>query len=44
MIQLRQQQPRLWTVALGEEVEDLWEPWMREVDRLLDDEALVDRV
>ena len=44
MIRLRHQQPRLWTVALGEEVEDLWEPWMREVDRLLDDEALVDRV
>jgi len=44
MIQLRQQQPRLWTVAWAEEVKDLWEPWMRAVDRLLDDEALVDRV
>jgi IS5 family transposase len=44
MIKLRHQQPRLWTVALREEIEDLWEPWMREVDRLLDDEALVDRV
>ena len=44
MIKLRHQQPRLWTVALREEVEDLWEPWMREVDRVLDDEALVDRV
>jgi len=44
MIKLRHQQPRLWTVALREEVEDLWEPWIREVDRLLEDEALVDSV
>lgn len=44
MIKLRHQQARLWTVALREEVEDLWEPWMRAVDRVLDDEALVGRV
>lgn len=44
MIRLRHQQPRLWTVALREQVEDLWEPWMREADRLLDDEALLDSV
>lgn len=44
MIRLRHQQPRLWTVALAEEVKDLWEPWMRAVDRLLEDEALVDSV
>lgn len=44
MIRLRPQQPSLWAGVLGEEVEDLWEPWMREADRVLEDEALVERV
>ena len=44
MIKLRHEQPGLWAGVLKEEIEDLWEPWMREVDRLLEDEALVERV
>ena len=44
MIKLRHQQPSLWTGIFKEEIDDLWEPWMREVDRLLEDEALVERV
>jgi transposase, IS5 family len=30
--------------GLAEEVDDLWEPWMRTADRLLDDEQLIERV
>jgi hypothetical protein len=37
MIQLRYQQPSLWGGFWAEEVADLWEPWMREADRLLAD-------
>jgi hypothetical protein len=44
MITLRHQQPSLWTGILAEEIEDLWEPWMRQADRLLEDEALLDHV
>ena len=44
MIKLRHEQPRLWHSGLAKDIEDLWEPWMREVDRLLEDEALVERV
>ncbi len=44
MIKLRHEQPSLWAGILKEAIEDLWEPWMREVDRLLEDEALVERV
>jgi hypothetical protein len=44
MIQLRHQQPSLWTVSLAEQIEDLWEPWMRAVDSVLEDEALLDAV
>jgi IS5 family transposase len=44
MIQLRYQQPSLWGGFWAEEVAELWEPWMREADRLLDDEALLDRI
>jgi IS5 family transposase len=29
---------------LAEDIEDLWEPWMRVVDKLLEDEALLDSV
>jgi hypothetical protein len=44
MIKLRHQQPSLWTKGLAEDMEDLWEPWMRVVDQLLEDEALLDSV
>src|SRR5580700_12199199 len=44
MIKLRHQQPSLWHRGLAEDVEGLWEPWMRLVDELLEDEQLVDTV
>jgi hypothetical protein len=44
MIQLRHQQPSLWGGFWAGEVADLWEPWMRKADRLLDDEALLEAV
>ena len=44
MIRTRHYQPSLWTGVLAEEVDDLWEPWMRRADRLLDDEQLIERV
>ncbi len=44
VIKLRHEQPSLWHSGLAKDIEDLWEPWMREVDRLLEDETLVERV
>ena len=44
MIKLRHQQPSLWTKGLAEDIEDLWEPWMRVMDKRLEDEALLDSV
>ena len=44
MIKLRHQQPSLWHKGLAKDIEDLWEPWMREVDQLLEDVALVEEV
>lgn len=44
MIQLRREQPTLWHQGLMKDIEDLWEPWMKEVDRLLDDAALLESV
>src|SRR5713226_3237321 len=44
MIQLRHQQPTVWEGLFAEEVAELWEPWMRVVDELLEDEELVDAV
>jgi len=44
MIKLRHQQPSLWHRGLVEDIEGLWEPWMRLVDELLEDEQLVDTV
>src|SRR6266853_1906872 len=35
MTKLRHQQPSLWHQGLTKDIEDLWEPWMRLVDRLL---------
>src|ERR1700674_2737233 len=44
MIKLRHQQPSLWHRGLVEDIEGLWEPWMRLVDELLEDEQLLDTV
>ena len=44
MIQLRHRQPSLWHNGLAKDIEDLWEPWMKEVDQLLEDAALVECV
>jgi len=33
VIQLRHQQPSLGHKGLAKDIEDLWEPWMREVDQ-----------
>ena len=44
MIQMRHQQPSLWETFFAEEVADLWEPWMRVVDELLEDDELLDAV
>ena len=44
MIKLRHQQPSLWHKGLARDIEDLWEPWMREVDQLLEDATLVEEV
>jgi transposase, IS5 family len=44
MIRMRHQQPNLWETFFGEEVADLWEPWMRSVDELLEDDAILDAV
>src|SRR5229473_6538948 len=44
MTKLRHQQPSLWHAGLTKDIEDLWEPWMRLVDRLLEDEHLLDTI
>ena len=44
MIKLRHQQPSLWHKGLIKDIEDLWEPWMREVDQLLEEVALAEEV
>src|SRR3954447_26053745 len=44
MIKLRHQQPSLCHRGLAEDIEGLWEPWMRLVDELLEDEELLDTV
>ena len=44
MIKLRHQQPRLWEGLFAEEVAELWEPWMRAVDELLEDADLLEAV
>jgi IS5 family transposase len=44
MIRLRHQQPSLWHQGLAKDIEGLWEPWMRLVDGLLEDEQLLDTV
>jgi len=44
VIQLRHRQPSLWHSGLAKDIGDLWEPWMKEVDQLLEDAALVESV
>lgn len=44
MIRLRHQQPSLWETFFAQEVDQLWEPWMRVVDELLEDDELLDTV
>ena len=44
MIKLRHQQPSLWHRGLAQDIEGLWEPWMLLVDKLLEDEQLLDAV
>ncbi len=44
MIQLQHGQPTLWHQGLAKDIEDLWEPWMKEVDHLLEDAVLVESV
>lgn len=44
MIKMRHQQPTVWEGLFAEEVAELWEPWMRIVDELLEDEGLLDAV
>jgi hypothetical protein len=44
VIKLRHQQRTVWEGLFAEEVAELWEPWMRVVDELLDDEELIDAV
>jgi hypothetical protein len=44
MIKLRHQQPALWHSGLAEDIEDLWEPWMRLVDGVLEDEPQLDTI
>jgi transposase, IS5 family len=44
VIKLRHQQATVWEGLFAEEVAELWEPWMRVVDELLEDEKLLDTV
>jgi IS5 family transposase len=44
MTRRKQGQRVLWEGMIDEDVRALWEPWMIQADRLLEDEDLVDRV
>src|SRR5688572_27216729 len=44
MTRRKQPQQTLWEGIVAEDVKSLWEPWMIEADKLLDDEELIDRV
>src|SRR3989441_11350223 len=44
VIHLRHERPSLWHAGWAKDIEDLWEPWMREADRLLEDAALGESV
>jgi IS5 family transposase len=44
MTRRKQGQQTLWEGVVNEDVRALWEPWMVEADKLLEDEELVDLV
>jgi IS5 family transposase len=44
MTRRKQGQRVLWDGMIDEDVRSLWEPWMLQADRLLDDEELIERV
>jgi IS5 family transposase len=44
MTRRKQAQQTLWEGVVAEDVRSLWEPWMVEADRLLNDEEFIDRV
>jgi IS5 family transposase len=44
MTRRQQGQRMLWAGVVDEDVRALWEPWMVEADRLLEDEELIDLV
>src|SRR3954452_17897684 len=44
MTRRKQPQQTLWEGIVAEDVKSLWEPWMVEANKLLDDEELIDRV
>jgi IS5 family transposase len=44
MTRRKQPQKSLWEGIVAEDVKALWEPWMVEVDKLLDDEELIDQI
>jgi IS5 family transposase len=44
MTRRKQTQQTLWEGVVAEDVRSLWEPWMVEADRLLNDDDLIDRV
>jgi transposase, IS5 family len=44
MTRRKQSQRRLWEGVVDEDVRALWEPWMVEADKLLQDEELIDVV
>ena len=44
MVELRYNQRKLGEVFFAREAETLWEPWMREVDQILEDEELLEMV
>ena len=43
MTRRKQGQRVLWEGMIDEDVRALWEPWMVQADRLLDDGELIDR-
>jgi len=44
MTRRKQEQRVLWEGMIEEDVRALWEPWMQQADRLLEDDELIDRV
>ncbi len=44
MTRRKQGQRTLWEGVVDEDVRALWEPWMVEADKLLEDEELIDLV